>query len=151
MIIESHTLSSLKRKVSMVDGSFDPLHEGHIEYFRSAQSIGHPVLCNIAPDVWTSSKHRVLISQAKRALIIDAIRYIDYVHIANTSTLEILEALNPICYVKGDDWLRKGGVPAAEKQLCDELGISIIYLDTVKNSSTKILKDYEAIDEGERS
>ena len=150
MIINSKSLASLRGKVSMVDGSFDPLHDGHIEYFRHAKLIGHPVLCNIAPDSWTRSKHRVLITQEKRAVVIDSIRFIDFVHIANTSTAKILEDLKPICYIKGDDWLSKGGVPQVEKQLCEDLGIRIVYLDTVRNSSTTILKNYDAIsDEGE--
>jgi len=50
MIVDSRGLSELARKVVMVDGSFDPLHDGHIAYFAEAAALGMPVLCNIAPD-----------------------------------------------------------------------------------------------------
>ena len=34
----------------MVDGGFDPLHEGHIAYFAAAAELGVPVLCNLASE-----------------------------------------------------------------------------------------------------
>ena len=34
----------------MVDGAFDPLHQGHVEYFNRAREIGGALLCNIAPE-----------------------------------------------------------------------------------------------------
>jgi hypothetical protein len=45
-------------------------------------------------------------------------------------------------YVKGNDWIARGGVPTEEQQLCDELGIEVKYLETVTNSSSKLLADW---------
>jgi cytidyltransferase-like protein len=128
----------------MVDGSFDPLHEGHIEYFRLASELGRPVLCNIAPDTWTATKHRILLAQNQRATIIDAIRYISYVHVAESPTAEILRSLAPAAYAKGRDWLDRGGVPALESELCQTLGIQVVYLDSVENSSSEILRRFDS-------
>jgi cytidyltransferase-like protein len=128
----------------MVDGSFDPLHEGHIEYFRLASELGRPVLCNIAPDTWTATKHRILLAQNQRATIIDAIRYISYVHVAESPTAEILRSLVPAAYAKGRDWLDRGGVPALESELCQTLGIQVVYLDSVENSSSEILRRFDS-------
>ncbi len=139
MILTTDQLHNFAGQLVMVDGSFDPLHEGHISYFRDAAEFGLPVLCNVAPDVWTVSKHAVLLSQAQRGIVIDAIRYISYVHLALASTCNVLELLRPRIYVKGNDWLARGGVPADEKLLCHRLGIEIKYLDTVSNSSSRIL------------
>ena len=33
----------------MVDGAFDPLHHGHIEYFRRAKEVGGTLLCQHRP------------------------------------------------------------------------------------------------------
>jgi bifunctional ADP-heptose synthase (sugar kinase/adenylyltransferase) len=128
----------------MVDGSFDPIHEGHVAYFESAAVLGLPVLCNIAPDSWTSTKHAVLLSQQQRSGVIDAFRAISYVHASHLPTKEVLQALKPAIYAKGSDWKDRGGIPEAEQQVCDALGIEVVYLDTVLNSSSALLKNWKA-------
>ena len=131
-------------QLAMVDGSFDPLHDGHIAYFRAAAAVGHPLLCNIASDKWTSSKHRVLLSQQQRGVVIDAIKYVSFVHLSATTTLNVLELLQPKVYIKGSDWVARGGIPSDEKEICQKLGIEIMYLDTVTNSSSRLLAEWSA-------
>jgi len=143
MILGTRELDTIDCKVVMVDGSFDPIHEGHIAYFRAAANLGLPVLCNIAPDSWTSTKHSILLSQHQRALVIDAIRYISYVHASELSTCEVLTLLKPSSYVKGNDWLARGGIPEKEKNVCQELDIKVVYLDTVLNSSSALLDAWQ--------
>jgi cytidyltransferase-like protein len=140
MILSTADLAQVAGKVVMVDGSFDPLHDGHIEYFRQAAGLGLPVLCNVAPDSWTEKKHPVMLEQAKRAVVLDAIRYISYVVIADLSTAATLEAVQPKIYAKGSDWKARGGIPREEQSICDRLGIEVVYLDTVLNSSTQLVR-----------
>jgi len=142
VIISTSELSSLAGQVTMVDGSFDPLHEGHVAYFKAASKLGIPVLCNIAADAWTSSKHPVLLSQSQRAQVIDAVRYVDYVHLSNTTTLDVLTLLKPKIYAKGKDWLERGGIPVAERLACEKNHIEVQYLDTVLNSSSQLLRQW---------
>ena len=142
MIISTSELSSLAGQVTMVDGSFDPLHEGHVAYFKAASKLGIPVLCNIAADAWTSSKHPVLLSQSQRAQVIDAVRYVDYVYLSNTTTLDVLTLLKPKIYAKGKDWLERGGIPVAERLACEKNHIEVQYLDTVLNSSSQLLRQW---------
>ena len=140
MILSTADLAQVAGKVVMVDGSFDPLHDGHIEYFRQAAWLGLPVLCNVAPDSWTEKKHPVMLEQAKRAVVLDAIRFISYVVIADLSTAATLEAVQPKIYAKGSDWKARGGIPREEQSICDRLGIEVVYLDTVLNSSTQLVR-----------
>lgn len=144
MILNTDQLGTYVGKVVMVDGSFDPIHEGHIAYFAGAAEFGLPVLCNVTPDQWTESKHVVLLNQAKRGLVLDSIRYISYVHLSSVSTGDVLELLRPQIYVKGNDWLGRGGVPANEQEICRLRGIEIKYLETVLNSSSKILSAWSS-------
>ena len=125
----------------MVDGGFDPLHSGHIAYFRAAAELGAPVFCSVSPDTWVGRKHAPLLSQAERVEVIDAIRYVDYTYAASSSTRDVLEALRPRYYVKGVDW--EGRLPQAEQEICSEVGTEIVYLDTVLESSTAILRRYQ--------
>ena len=141
MIVETGDLPGLRGRVAMVDGGFDPLHAGHVSYFRAAAELGLPVLCNVAPDEWVETKHPPLLPQAERAQVIDAIRWIDYTHVCTGLTVDVLRSAVPRCYVKGADW--RGRLPEAETAVCDELGIDVIFLDTVTDSSTEILARYE--------
>jgi cytidyltransferase-like protein len=140
MIVAWSELPQLAGKVVMVDGSFDPLHEGHIAYFDAAAQLGKPVLCNITSDEWTSRKHPVLLPQENRARVIDAVRFVSYVHAASVSTREVLDHLRPAEYVKGSDWLSRGGIPSDEAELCVRLGIKVHYVDTVLNSSSRLIQ-----------
>ena len=144
MIVTTEQLHKYVGQLAMVDGSFDPLHDGHIAYFRAAAAVGHPLLCNIASDKWTTSKHRVLLSQQQRGVVIDAIKYVSFVHLSATTTLNVLELLQPKVYIKGSDWVARGGVPSEEKEICQKLGIEIMYLDTVTNSSSRLLAEWSA-------
>ena len=140
MILSFSEYKSLSHQVTMVDGSFDPIHDGHIEYFRRAKELGYPVLCNIAPDSWTASKHPVLLEQKKRAVVLDSIRFIDFVTASSSSTAAVLEAIKPKIYAKGKDWLDRGGIPVSEQEVCLRHHIEVVYLDTVLNSSTNLLR-----------
>jgi hypothetical protein len=56
------------------------------------------------------------------------------------ATVEVLQLLQPRYYIKGNDWVARGGVPKVEAEVCEEFGIEVVYLSTVTNSSSKILK-----------
>ncbi len=147
MILTFEELPALAGKVAMVDGAFDPLHRGHIEYFRMASELGVPVLCNVASDRYVRTKHRPLLGEEQRAAIVDAIRYISYTYIYEVDTETVLRQLRPRYYVKGSDW--RGRLPAQQIDICRDNGIEIVYLDAVLDSSSRILKDYCA-QQGER-
>lgn len=142
MIITTNELVGYAGRVTMVDGSFDPLHEGHIAYFLAAKKLGNPVLCNIAADSWTESKHAVLLPVEQRAIVIDAIKHIDFVHISNDTTATVLTKLRPAIYAKGSDWKDRGGIPANENEICKLHEIKVVYLETVTNSSTALLQKF---------
>ena len=143
MILTFEQLPEHRGTVAMLDGAFDPLHHGHIEYFKAASELGVPVLCNIASDRYVATKHRPLLTETQRATVIDAIRYIDYVHIYQIDTETVLRQLRPRYYVKGSDW-RARGLPPEQTVICREHDIEIVYLDTVLDSSSRLLKDYFA-------
>jgi cytidyltransferase-like protein len=140
MIVATADLSALAGTVTMVDGGFDPLHPGHIAYFRAAAELGPPVLCNVAPDEWVARKHAPLLVQQERGAVLDAIRWLAYVHLSATSTADSLRALRPRYYAKGDDW--RGRLPEEEVAVCAQLGIEVVFLDTVTDSSTAILERF---------
>ena len=42
--------------VSLVTGGFDPLHSGHIAYFKAAKEFGHSLCVGVNSDEWLSRK-----------------------------------------------------------------------------------------------
>lgn len=141
MILAFDRLREYRGRVAMVDGAFDPLHKGHIEYFRAAvDAVDVPLLCNVASDHYVRSKHPPLLPEGQRATIVDAIRHISYTHINPFDTETILRELRPKYYVKGKDW--EGRLPPEQVRICAEHGICVVYLDTVTDSSTRILEQF---------
>lgn len=146
MIVTTDELPRYSGEVAMIDGGFDPLHAGHVEYMRAAAGLGAPVLCNVSSDEWVARKHAPLLEQEERVKVIDAIRYVDYTHASSVSTVAVLRALRPRFYIKGADW--RGRVPDDEVAACEELETELVFLDTVLNSSTRILERYASALQG---
>ena len=142
MIVPFGELARYRGKVAMVDGCFDPLHRGHVEYFRVASELGLPVLCNVTGDDYLRNKHIPFLPAPERAAVIDAIRYIAYTHVSSVSTAEVLRELRPRYYVKGEDW--RGRIPAEQAAIAGEHDIEIVYLPTMYDSSTRILERFLA-------
>ena len=143
MIVGFDQLKEYRGRVALVDGAFDPLHKGHIEYFRAAAgSVDVPLLCNVASDAYVRTKHPPLLPEDQRAVIVDAIRYITYTHINQFDTETILRELRPRYYVKGKDW--EGRLPPEQVTICADHHIGIVYLDTVLDSSTRILERFSS-------
>jgi cytidyltransferase-like protein len=141
VILTFEELPAHRGTVAMVDGAFDPMHRGHIEYFRAAaERLDVPLLCNIASDAYVRTKHPPLLPEDQRAAIVDAIRYISYTHISQFDTETILKQLRPRYYVKGKDW--EGRLPPEQVRICADYAIGIVYLDTVLDSSSRILEQF---------
>ena len=140
MILTFEQLKEYRQSVAMVDGAFDPLHRGHIEYFKAACALGLPVLCNVASDRYVRTKHAPLLPEDQRAAVVDAIRYITYTHVNQFDTETILRELRPRYYVKGNDW--RGRLPPEQVTICGEHAIEVVYLDTVLDSSSRILQQF---------
>jgi glycerol-3-phosphate cytidylyltransferase-like family protein/SAM-dependent methyltransferase len=133
-------LQNIRKSVAMVDGGFDPLHQGHVAYFEAAARLGLPVLCNVSADDYIRRKHPVLLEQAARCQLIDALRHITYTHPSQTSTAAVLEQLQPRFYVKGADW--RDRLPEEETRICQALGIETVFVDTVLDSSTRVMSGW---------
>ena len=81
-----------------------------------------------------------MLSEDQRAVIVDAIKFISYTHVNRFDTETVLRELQPRYYLKGQDW--KGKLPAEQVSTCAEYNIEVVYLDTVIDSSSRILKEF---------
>ena len=142
MILQRTDLALYRGRVSMVDGAFDPLHHGHVEHIRQAAALGDPVLCSVTGDHYVATKHPPLLPAPQRVEVIAALRDVDHVYLNEGTTEDVLRELRPRRYVKGKDW--EGRLPPAQVEICRDLGIEIVFLDTVRDSSQRLLRGYAA-------
>lgn len=144
MLLSAEELPRYAGRVVMVDGCFDPLHGGHVAYFRAAAALGLPVLANVQSDDYIRrAKGRAnLLPEAERVAIIDAIEDVAYVHLCRTSTGDVLARLRPAIYAKGVDW--RGMLPAEQERLAETYGFRIEFLDTAEGSSTDVVARFLA-------
>lgn len=68
------------KKIVLVTGGFDPLHSGHIAYFKSARQLGHRLVVGLNSDKWlTRKKGRPFLPFEERAAIIKELKMVDEV------------------------------------------------------------------------
>ena len=67
-------------KVVLVTGGFDPLHSGHIEYFKAAKQLGTKLIVGVNSDEWlTRKKGRPFMPFEERCAIIKELSVVDKV------------------------------------------------------------------------
>jgi len=67
-------------KVVLVTGGFDPLHSGHIEYFKEAKTLGTKLIVGVNSDEWlTRKKGRPFMPFKERCAIIKELSVVDKV------------------------------------------------------------------------
>lgn len=117
-------------KIIFVNGCFDVLHPGHIQLFEYAKSLGDYLIVAIDSDekvAQMKGKERPIFCQDDRAKTLEAIRYIDVVHIFNSKEEleDLIKTINPDIMVVGSDWKGKevvGGQYAKTVRFFDRVG-----------------------------
>lgn len=130
-------------KTVLLDGAFDPLHAGHIQYFTDAVKAfpGHLFICAVASDEDIRAKGREpLLDQQTRCEVIRSLKAIDIVIRKCEPVEHLIGKLKPKVYVKGKDW--DGKLPAEQLAACSLHDVQIAYLNTVTDSSTDRLRSW---------
>jgi len=67
-------------KIVLVTGGFDPLHSGHIEYFKAARQLGDKLIVGLNSDEWlTRKKGQPFMPWQERAAIVANLQVVDRV------------------------------------------------------------------------
>lgn len=68
------------KKIILITGGFDPLHSGHIAYFKAAKALGDILIVGVNSDEWLSRKKgAAFMPYAERAAIVRNIVGVDFV------------------------------------------------------------------------
>lgn len=121
-----------------VSGYFNPIHIGHIKYFKAASKIGKLVVILNNDKQVRQKKSFPFMKEKERMEIIKSIRYVDKVILSidkDKTVCKTLELIKPDIFAKGGDSTVKN-VP--ERQVCKKNGIKIMFNiggDKIQSSS----------------
>ena len=138
-------------KLIVVSGGFDPIHSGHIAYFKSAKTHGDKLIVALNSDSWLEKKKgKFFMPFDERKAIVESIKYVDEVisfeDDSRGSCIDALEAVKAshhdceIYFANGGDRDKKN-IPEMSVS-----GINFLFSvggDDKKNSSSWILNKWQ--------
>ena len=138
-------------KVIIVSGGFDPIHSGHIQYFKAAKEKGDMLIVALNSDKWLENKKgKSFMPFSERKLIIESLEHVDEVigfeDDAIGSCIDALEKTKirfpneEILFANGGD-RNKSNIPEMKVE-----GINFIFNvggEDKLNSSSWILKEWQ--------
>ena len=90
----------MKDSLCLVTGGFDPIHQGHVEYIKSAKEISSYLVIGLNSDEWLlRKKNYVFMPWKQRAEVLKSISYVDEVISFDDSDDSAYDAIN-ICLKK---------------------------------------------------
>lgn len=70
----------MTQRIVLVTGGFDPLHSGHISYFKAARQLGDWIIVGVNSDAWlTRKKGKPFLPIWERVAIISELKCVDQV------------------------------------------------------------------------
>jgi len=91
--------------VVLVTGGFDPLHSGHIAYFKEARELGDHLVVGVNSDEWLARKKgRPFMPLEERAAIIKELACVDEVIAFNDDDDSACNAIMQVLSTKGSSW-----------------------------------------------
>lgn len=83
------------QKLVLVTGGFDPLHSGHISYFKSAATLGDRLVVGVNSDEWLKRKKgAAFMPFYERALIVENLNMVDQVIAFDDSDNTAVDAIH---------------------------------------------------------
>jgi len=128
------------QRLVLANGCFDTLHVGHIRYLEGARREGDVLVVGVNADSIVCNLKgpgRPILDEQARALLVAALRSVDYVVLFAEPTVEaLLEELRPDVHAKGTDYTAET-VP--ERAVAAQLGIRVAIVGDPKDHSTRQL------------
>ena len=142
-------------KIVLVTGGFDPIHSGHIAYFKAARELGDKLVVGVNSDEWlTRKKGQPFMSWEERATIVASLHDVDRVINFDDSDNSAKDAIrkareifpgHDIIFANGGD-RTKDNIPEMEL-LKEYLNLEFVFGvggEDKKNSSSWILQEWKA-------
>ena len=128
-----------KEKIVLVAGTFDILHESHINMLRNARNLGDRLIVMLSTDDFNATKGKKAYQEYDtRKYILEALRYVDLVVPEQSWDDKALyiDMFDVDIFAMGDDW--RGEFDFLKEEFPS---LKIMYFPRGKTSSSKIKKD----------
>ena len=130
------------QRIVLANGVFDTIHVGHVRYLAAAKAEGDLLVVAVNSDSGVRAlkgSGRPILDEQARALLVAALRSVDYVVIFPELNVEkLLEEFRPDVHAKGTDYT-PDSVP--ERAVAARLGIRVAIVGDPKDHSTRSLLD----------
>lgn len=128
------------KRIVLANGCFDILHVGHVRYLAGARAEGDALVVAVNSDSGVNGLKgpgRPVLNERARAVLVAALREVDYVVIFPDPNVEsLLNELRPDVHAKGTDYTAQT-VP--ERATAASLGIRVAIVGDPKDHSTREL------------
>jgi cytidyltransferase-like protein len=138
-------------RVVLVTGGFDPLHSGHIAYFKAARALGDMLVVGVNSDSWlTHKKGRAFLPAQERIAIIENLKMVNHCILFNDDDGSSIQAIknvkmlypnSQIIFANGGDRTAENIPEMIEKDVEFVFGVGG---DNKLNSSSWILEEWKA-------
>jgi cytidyltransferase-like protein len=138
-------------RVVLVTGGFDPLHSGHIEYFKAAKALGNILVVGVNSDAWLERKKgRAFMPSNERVTIIQNLKVVDHCILFDDSDGSAREAIrnvkllypnSQIIFANGGDRTKDNIPEMTETDVEFAFGVGG---ENKLNSSSWILEEWKA-------
>jgi D-beta-D-heptose 7-phosphate kinase/D-beta-D-heptose 1-phosphate adenosyltransferase len=138
-------------KIVVVTGGFDPLHSGHIAYFRAARQLGDQLIVGVNSDEWlVRKKGQPFMPLEERRQIVGSLKDVDATMTfddSDGSAISLLEELKnsypnaQIIFANGGDRTAQNIPEMSVKEVEFRFGVGG---EDKKNSSSWILEEWKA-------
>ncbi len=147
MIAERERLRVEDKTVCFTNGCFDILHTGHLQYLTFARQQGDCLVVGLNSDASVrrnKGDSRPIVPEDDRALMIAALRPVDYVVIFDEDEpRDLIAAILPDVLIKGSDWAHY----VSGRDIVEANGGKVVLADLVAGRSTSnIIAAIEARD-----
>jgi cytidyltransferase-like protein len=137
-------------KIVIVTGGFDPIHSGHLAYFKAARTLGDRLVVGLNSDAWLARKKgRPFMPMNERYALVNALSMVDEVVIYNDNDNSSCDAIrkvkesypgHQIVFANGGD-RTKDNIP---EMIFDDVEFVFgVGGEDKKNSSSWILEDWK--------
>ena len=130
------------QRIVLANGVFDTIHVGHVRYLAAAKAEGDLLVVAVNSDSGVRAlkgSGRPILDEQARALLVAALRSVDYVVIFPELNVEkLLDEFRPDVHAKGTDYTADS-VP--ERAVAARLGIRVAIVGDPKDHSTRSLLD----------
>jgi cytidyltransferase-like protein len=140
-------------KVVLCTGGFDPLHSGHIEYFKAARALGDILVVGVNSDSWLERKKgRAFMPSYDRVAVIENLRMVNHCILFDDDDDTSIQAIKNVMmlYPKSTIIFANGGDRTAENiPEMSVKGVEFVFGvggDYKKNSSSQLLKKWSDLD-----